>query len=848
MSSGGAREAPGRYLSRMPTPRPTRPRRSSRSLAALLVALGSLGALGARTEAGGLPLDATTRDYDQIHLVVRVTPHIEEGTIDGETTIRFASLVDSLKVLRLHATDLTVLGARDGAGTALATTQADGILSIALASPVGKGAEAEVTVLYRAKPKGGLHFHAPSKASPNTPLEVYSQGEARDNRRWMPCYDEPDDRATCEVVARVPKALQTVSNGALVESKPLDGGLREDHWKLDHRIPSYLVSLVVGRIEPVVDACGNVRLEMNGPPGRADEVKNGCSATKPVMEFFSAYTERPFPYERYAQTTVWDFVYGGMENASCTTMHMRLLHPLEVRPSYSPDGLVAHEMAHQWFGDLMTCRTFDHLWLNEGFATYFTDLFFEHRDGPDEFALARFHQNRGYMDGTKKPETLGLVPSPRGDVPLELSGGKEYSRGAAILHQLRIELGDETFRKGIARYLRENEDREVVSEDFRHSMEAEAGRDLEWFFDQWVYGAGYPVLAVRYTIEEREPKGSGAVAHVRIEQTQAGGGGQTETFRLQVPYRFGAGEAAVKGVFDVRRRLQTFDVALPAASDHRFLRVGDGGGTFARVQLQQDPAVWALALALDPDPTGRLEAIEAIADTPDAALLPLVGALSPSAKSYAVRAAAARALGALPAPAAEAALLQAVSDPDSRVREAVMEGLGMRNRAGVTDALRLAIAKDANPYVRAAAARSLGRVHADGAFETLRDLLSVDSHREILKTAAMDGLAAVGDSRAVELAHRLLPYDNPRGDHHGMRQAALRLLLALAPDAPDTKAAVVTLLDDMFVRLRIQAIEAAGNYLIRDAEPRLRAFVESEPEGGVKNAAKAALEKLTPKK
>src|ERR1051326_8028476 len=160
------------------------------------------------------------------------------------------------------------------------------------------------------------------------------------------------------------------------------------------------------------------------------------------MDFFSTYTERHFPWPRYAQTTVGDFVYGGMEHAGATTMNMRLLHTLDARPNYSPDGLVAHEMAHQWFGDLMTCRDWDHIWLNEGFATYFTDLYFEHRDGPEEFALDRWRQNRGYFEKAPHPETLGLTASLRGDVPLELeSEGKQYDRGAAILHQLRIELG-----------------------------------------------------------------------------------------------------------------------------------------------------------------------------------------------------------------------------------------------------------------------------------------------------------------------------------------------------------------------------------------------------------------------
>ena len=257
----------------------------------------------------------------------------------------------------------------------------------------------------------------------------------------------------------VPPGLRSVGNGVLVESKALDGGQRVEHWRLDRRIPSYLISLVVGTFETVTDTWRDVPLEYNGPPGRTEEIRKGYAGTPAMMEFFTEYTGRKFPWPRYAQTTVWDFIYGGMENAGATTMNMRLLHLPEACPCYSSDGLVAHELAHQWFGDLLTCKTFDHMWLNEGFATYFTDLFFEHRDGPAAFSLERWHQNRGYMNGTPRPDTLGLVAAPRGDLPLELHGGKEYNRGAAILHQLRIELGDEVFRAGIRRYVKDHDDR-----------------------------------------------------------------------------------------------------------------------------------------------------------------------------------------------------------------------------------------------------------------------------------------------------------------------------------------------------------------------------------------------------
>jgi aminopeptidase N len=776
--------------------------------------------------AGAPPLDASTRDFDQTHLVIRVTPNIGAGTVDGETTVSFTSLADPLRVLRLHCEETAVLSVKNGSGALLEFATADGVLSITLATPIPRGTASTVTVAYRARPTQGMFFHAPAPENPSTPLEMYSQGEGTDNRRWFPCYDEPDDRATVEVFCTVPADLQTVSNGTLVASAPAAGGLREDHWSLDRAIPSYLVTLVAGRFDVEEAKWKAVPLRYISQKGRGAEVRNGCEFTPDMMEFFSSYTGRDYPWPRYDQVTVWDFVYGGMENASATTMNMRLLHPKEARPNYSADGLVAHELAHQWFGDLLTCRTFDHIWLNEGFATYFTDLYFEHRDGAEEFSLHRRNQNRGYMDANREPEKLGLHPSPRGDTPLELFGGKQYNRGAAILHQLRIELGDDAFRDGIRAWVKENADRAVTSEEFRRSMEGATGRNLKWFFDQWVYGAGYPVLEV-----SRDGN------RLTVEQVQVEGGGQPAEFRITLPVRVLNQHFRL----DVRRRRQVFDI--PGGAP---IRVGEGGAVFARIRLKQTPEAWDEALATDPDVTGRLDAAEAIAEWPDQAVTPLAQSLAKDAL-WAVRQECARALGRIPGKGSLAALLAAAADADPRVRETVAESLGGRERSEVSDALTKMAKEDGNPYCRSQAARSLGKVRAPGAFELLSDLMKLDSHRETIRQGALDGLKDLGDPRAAELARPLLKYDWPRGDNFPMREAALRVVLAYAPDSPETRAAIVKLLSDPFHRMRSTAADTAGNFLVREAEPALKAMAASDPFDSVKNAAKGALAKLAAK-
>jgi aminopeptidase N len=378
-------------------------------------------------------------------------------------------------------------------------------------------------------------------------------------------------------------------------------------------------------------------------------------------------------------------------------------------------------------------------------------------------------------------------------------------------------------------------------------MEAAAGRDLEWFFDQWVYGAGYPVLDVSYTFTKPADGGKPGHAVITVAQTQAAGSGQAEAFRIRVPIRIGTREGPVDGALDVRQRRQEFTVPYESAEAARYLRVGVGGGTFAKANVKQGRDPWRAMLASEPDPTARMQAAERLVEWADANTVEDLARALAGDTSYAVRAEAADALGRLEGTASLAALLAALADKDARVRESVAEALGGRARDEVGKVVTELATSDPSPYVRAAAARSVGRVHADGAFETLKSLLAVDSHREVVRKGAFLGFQALGDRRAIDLAKPLLAYNWRRGDHHGMRQEAMNMVLALAPDEPSSHATVVSLLDDPNFRMRQWAAEAAGTYKVKSAEARLKKMAESDPSGGAKSAAKSALEKLASK-
>ncbi len=783
-----------------------------------------------------LALDRTDRDFDQEHLVLRIRPDIRAGTVTGTAELSFLALTDGFRVLRLHSRETKVFSVTDGAGTPLLFELKDGELRMTLSHPLAKGAAGKVTIRYESKPTRGMYFHVPTKAEPQVPLSCYTQGEGADNRHWFPSYDLPDDRMTVELFIDVPDELKTISNGLMTGEQYRPGPRRIDHWVMSERLPSYLVSVVVGDYECWLEEHDGVLLEVNAFKGTLEQARYTFDRTKEMLDFFSEYLDHPYPYQRYAQTFVWDFLYGGMENTTATTMNMRLLHGPEVRPNFDASSIVAHELAHQWFGDLVTCESFSHLWLNEGFATYMTDLFFEEADGIDEFRVRRRRQNGSYLAGTPKPSELGHTRSPRGDQPLELYGGKNYNRGAAILNQLRLELGDEKFQAGLRLYLDRHDDGTATSDDLKRAFSDAAGRDLTWFFDQWVYGAGYPVLRVT-----KEYFPGRKMLKLRIRQEQPEGGGQG-LFRLTVPIRVQTADGALPARATIFEREHVFE--MPCAQAPRYVRIDDGSFILARVENEQGFAEWADQAETCPDVAGRIDALHALVTFGSRGAKVIAKALAGD-HFYAVRSEAAGLLARLPeSPDALAGLLSAVTDEDTRVREAAYLALGSRTRKEAGAVVLDAAWRLKQPYVLAAAARATGRLRPTEAFEALSALLVVDSHREIVRHGALDGLKSLGDPRAVALAEPLLAYRYGRGAMSMMRKAALDLILALAPDDPATRKTVLRMTRDPYFRMRTWAVQACGAYRFRGVEDRLREMAKSDRNAGVRGAARRVLEKL----
>jgi aminopeptidase N len=369
----------------------------------------------------------------------------------------------------------------------------------------------------------------PGKPGRDQPV-IYSQGQSEWNSLWFPCHDFPNLRTTTELIVTVEDGFTVISNGKLISqtavppAKPDEPARRRWHWRQDQPHPYYLVSMVVGRFDTIelggpTSARPNLPMPVYGPLGSADRLRDAFAETPAMVAFFEQQLDEPYPWDQYAQVLVRDFRWGGMENTSASTLTDRTLG----RSRDDRDDLIAHELAHQWMGDLITCRSWEHLWLNEGWASFMEAVWAEHRHGPDAYSSRIDSAAIKLLDGEDRspddnvPMVSPLYVSP--DDPF-VKTNDPYARGMLVLHMLRRQLGDQAFWAGTRAYINRHRFNQVETSDFRRELEDASGNSLEGFFTQWCDRPGSPRLAIDFEWAA-DPSGTGGVLSVLVEQTQA---------------------------------------------------------------------------------------------------------------------------------------------------------------------------------------------------------------------------------------------------------------------------------------------------------------------------------------
>jgi aminopeptidase N len=783
---------------------------------------------------------AVDRPIDVRDIRLDLAVDLTKTSVEGSATLLIRTL-RPIKHIELDAVDFKVhkVCVACGETTALPVRfNHDGKkLTILLDALWPAGQDATLKIDYRVeKPKAGLHFFGPTKAEPDTPRIVWSQGEPTDNRYWFPCVDEPDQRQTTEIVVTVPDDFEALSNGKLLGRKTSpDGKSVTFDWRQDKPHPSYLVTLVVGQFDVVREDWDGIPVLYYVPKGQKDRVATTFSRTRDMLGFFSKRFGIQYPWDKYAQVVAYRFG-GGMENTSATTLG-EVLQDERATLDGNRDGLISHELAHQWWGDMVTCRDWAHIWLNEGFASFAEALWDEHKNGADAYAYNMDQKAAGAIRGGKERPIVDRHYSSPGS----MFDSRAYPKGAWVLHMLRRRLGDDVFWQGVQHYGSEHRLQSAETSDFRRTLERTSGRNLERFFYDWTERPGNPVLDVTTEYLPNTQQ-----ARIVLKQTQAG---QPFHFPLTIhAYCSGASNPFVvqQDVTD-----KEYTLIVPLAGPLTMVDIDPEQGVLCEIKETKNRDLWLAQLQGAPGVPARLRAVQHFRDSKaDEDRAMLAGALTRE-KFWGVQTALASALGTLGGDKAREALLEDLRQADPRVRRACVEALG---RLPADEKVATALGKllregDPSYAVCGAAMTSYARQRGKDAVAVLNPWLTRPSFNDTFRSSALTALGSTGDPAALDL---LVSNTGP-GQPRNTRSAALRGLIQLAQKAKLSDAQRQRVVAELTAALQrddtpahftiLMALSDLGP-LAQPLLPALEELLRKEPSARVREFAQREIDKV----
>ncbi|HTH51041.1 MAG TPA: M1 family metallopeptidase [Pyrinomonadaceae bacterium] len=504
-------------------------------------------------------------DYDVQHYTIRASFDRMKKQVFGDTTVTLKPAKSDLRSVELDAVGLNFSSVKleNGAALTFKTTPTKVVVTL------DKAYQPADTISIRFKysttsPKKGVYFVNGEKDDHGNmvwPDQIWSQGEAEEARYWFPSFDFPSDKATTEEYITAQRDETVIGNGELLGKDEKPDGTTTWHYKMPVPHSTYLVSFVIGKYIRVGDKYKDIPLGFYVYPGREETARKAFGNTKDMIAVYEKLTGVPFPYNKYDQTIVARFQFGGMENITATTMADTEISMADMGLSGIVTDLVSHELAHSWFGDMVTCKNWAELWLNEGWATYMEAAYREQAFGRDDYMAKVREDAAEFLVGmaiNKKPHPLYDLNA-RNVEGLFDDASITYHKGGAVLHQLREQVGTDAFWNGVNIYLNRHKFGNVEATDLRKAMEEVSGQDLGWFFDQWVYSAGAPSITVTQSWRARTK-----TLTVTIAQTQKPDTITPAAFRLPLDVEIHTTAGAENHKVDVTKRMQSFTFKLRA--------------------------------------------------------------------------------------------------------------------------------------------------------------------------------------------------------------------------------------------------------------------------------------------
>jgi aminopeptidase N len=778
--------------------------------------------------------------------IVRVHFDFARGIVYGDETAIVHPKHGGLRLLPfntlgIHYDRITV----NGTPVRYSFDSARQLVNVHLAHPAAAGARLAVEFVYSVQPQRGVYFIRPDRGYPHITPEIWSQGEMIDNRRWFPTWDEPNEKTPSELIVTVPRGWTVVANGVL-KSHTNAGASEIWDWNAPHPKSTYLIAFAagplsehhttLGQADPAnVASYGDTQMPVDSyvQPRYADLNALCFGNTNDIVAYFQQIIGVKFPWPKYDQTTAERFTYGGMENASATIQTDRALHPAIENLEAPCDGLVAHELAHQWWGDDVSLADWSNTWINEGYATYFQELWSEKRFGEAAFEYERYGAQQAYFGETQR-YFRPIVDYVYND-PLDLFDASGYPRPGQVLHMLRYMYGDARFFKALRDYLNEYQYKNADTHQFFAAIDKSLGTNLGWFENEWFYRAAYPNYFVTQKYDARKHT-------LTLDVRQKNHDGKPFRMPIVIEAYFDGGMKSVEPVISGNHQV----VTIAGVTSKPQMVLFDPNNNVIR-QLTFPKSVselayqsvhakhvgdreWALqqlAALADAKGVKRTQAMHAVRDI--ATFDPFYGV-----RADAVDAAATFGDGAV--------VYEALHDSDKRVRiEAEGAAGGLKHADAALIHTLGVMTDDPDPIVDAGALTALGALKAPGAYDLLVRALHRPSFRQTVAAGAVRGLAAYGDMRAFPLIKDLTAY----GTAESERDSAVIAMAQLAAHAHKPQLALGTLLElvqhDPIVSTRLSATRALGILGESSAIPVLERVEAADSQQAVQSGAWAAV-------
>jgi len=640
----------------------------------------------------------------------------------------------------------------------------------------------------------------------------------------------------------VPDGNVVVSNGKLVSKVKADGadGWVTFHWKEDVPHSTYLNSFAVGKFGVIEEEAEKIPLQYYFPESKRADAARLFGLTPDMLKAFESLTRVKYPFEKYSQIAVHDFIVGGMENVSATTLTDTRFPDARSEEDYAarysrPDRnhteLVAHELAHMWFGDLVTAKHWSHLWLNEGFATYFQALYTERKYGKDEFRHDMVSKAETYFEEDDTMYRRAIVDDTYVYAD-DVFDGYAYEKASWMIHQLRYILGDDLFFRAIGEYLGRFARANADTHDFMRVFEDVSGLSLERYFEQAFYKAGHPEFEVSFSWDEGAQSAELVVKQVqKLDEL-------TPVFTLPCELAFyvpgAGGPSRLARRIQLRSQEERYHFELPGKP--MIVEFDPEEWLLKKLKFEKPLSMLLNQLRGSRDASSRRRAAEGLSlfKSDPGVVEALEKAASNEGDHYSVRSEAAKTLGKVGNKQALEALMKLSRVKQRRVRRAVVAALGEFKDAAVAEPLMAALRGDDSPYVQCQAALSYAKAGQKDAFAVVTSAVGTPSPEDAISEACLEALGYVKEPRSREFLREHLPYGQPTRARVGALKAFARLgwleevEVALLKDL---------LLEDKEYAVRTQVLETVSEILDKRLLDAVREAAEKDVDPRAKRRA-----------